>query len=63
MDFENNYLILSDANADNVLNKQSITSIRVWGVGRDNGRFVPFFNFLSLNSNSKNKKFFIYLNS
>lgn len=47
MDFVNNYLILSDPNDDNVLNKQSITSIRVWGVGRDNGRFVPFFNFLS----------------
>lgn len=47
MDFVNNYLILSDPNDDNVLNKQSITSIRVWGVGRDNGRFVPLFNFLS----------------
>lgn len=38
MDLEDNYLILVDTNNDTVLNKQSITSIRVWGVGRDNGR-------------------------
>lgn len=38
MDLEENYLILVDTNNNTVLNKQSITSIRVWGVGRDNGR-------------------------
>lgn len=38
MDLQDNYLILSDPIDDKVLNKQSITSIRVWGVGRDNGR-------------------------
>ncbi|CAF0713738.1 unnamed protein product, partial [Brachionus calyciflorus] len=38
MDIEDNYLILVDPIDDKVLNKQLITSIRVWGVGRDNGR-------------------------
>lgn len=38
MDLEDNYLLLIDTNDNKVLNKQSITSIRVWGVGRDNGR-------------------------
>ncbi len=38
LDLEDSYLILTDPKDDNVLNKQPITSIRVWGVGRDNGR-------------------------
>ncbi len=38
MDLEGSYLILVDTNNETVLNRQSITSIRVWGVGRDNGR-------------------------
>jgi len=38
MDLEDSYLVLVDASSGQVLNRQSITSIRVWGVGRDNGR-------------------------
>jgi hypothetical protein len=40
MDLQDNYLILTDPIDDKILNKQCITSIRVWGVGRDNGRLV-----------------------
>jgi amyloid beta A4 precursor protein-binding family B member 2 len=38
MDLEDTYLILIDPKDEKILNKQPITSIRVWGVGRDNGR-------------------------
>jgi amyloid beta A4 precursor protein-binding family B member 2 len=38
LDLEGVYLILRDTNDEKVLNKQVITSIRVWGVGRDNSR-------------------------
>ena len=38
MDIEDDFLVLVDPIENKVLNKQAITSIRVWGVGRDNGR-------------------------
>jgi hypothetical protein len=38
MDLQDNILLLIDPIDEKILNKQSITSIRVWGVGRDNGR-------------------------
>ena len=38
MDIVDSYLLLKDSYDEKLLNKQSITSIRVWGVGRDNGR-------------------------
>jgi len=38
MDLEDSHLVLVDTSSGQVLNRQSITSIRVWGVGRDNGR-------------------------
>ena len=38
MDLQDNILLLIDPIDDKILNKQAITSIRVWGVGRDNGR-------------------------
>ena len=38
LDLQESFLILIDPIDDKILNKQSITSIRVWGVGRDNGR-------------------------
>jgi hypothetical protein len=38
MDLEDNFLLLKDPIDEKLLNKQAITSIRVWGVGRDNGR-------------------------
>ena len=38
MDIEDDYLVLVDPIKNKILNRQSITSIRVWGVGRDNGR-------------------------
>lgn len=37
---ENNLLNLVDPMDRSVLHSQPITSIRVWGVGRDNGRLV-----------------------
>lgn len=37
---ENNMLNLVDPMDRSVLHSQPITSIRVWGVGRDNGRLV-----------------------
>lgn len=37
---ENNMLNLVDPMDRSVLHSQPIASIRVWGVGRDNGRFV-----------------------
>lgn len=37
---ENNLLSLVDPMDRSVLHSQPITSIRVWGVGRDNGRLV-----------------------
>lgn len=42
MDIEDDYLVMVDPIENKVLNKQAITSIRVWGVGRDNGRYVFF---------------------
>ncbi|XP_074650939.1 amyloid beta precursor protein binding family B member 1-like isoform X2 [Tubulanus polymorphus] len=38
MDLDNSCLTLIDPQDETVLNKQVIQSIRVWGVGRDNGR-------------------------
>lgn len=38
MDLDDSNLVLIDPIDDNVLNTQPITSIRVWGVGRDNAR-------------------------
>ncbi|XP_064636339.1 amyloid beta precursor protein binding family B member 2-like isoform X3 [Lineus longissimus] len=38
MDLDNNSLTLSDPTDFSVLHRQPIQSIRVWGVGRDNGR-------------------------
>lgn len=37
LDLQDNYLLLIDPIDEKILNKQSITSIRVWGVGRGNG--------------------------
>lgn len=37
---ENNMLNLVDPMDRSVLHSQPIASIRVWGVGRDNGRLV-----------------------
>lgn len=39
---ENNMLNLVDPMDRSVLHSQPIASIRVWGVGRDNGRLVGF---------------------
>jgi len=38
LDLEESNLILVDSSNGQILNKQSVTSIRIWGVGRDNGR-------------------------
>ena len=38
MHLDDQYLTLVDPQDMTVLNKQMIQSIRVWGVGRDNGR-------------------------
>ena len=38
---ENDTLSLVDPMDRSVLHAQPIVSIRVWGVGRDNGRWVP----------------------
>ncbi|RMZ95908.1 amyloid beta A4 precursor -binding family B member 2-like isoform X1 [Brachionus plicatilis] len=38
MDIDDGYLVLLDPIDEKILNKQSIASIKVWGVGRDNGR-------------------------
>ena len=40
MDLDEQSLILIDPQDMTVLNLQPIQSIRVWGVGRDNGRYV-----------------------
>lgn len=48
---ENNMLNLVDPMDRSVLHSQPITSIRVWGVGRDNGRLViiiPIIVFLKI---------------
>lgn len=42
---ENNMLNLVDPMDRSVLHSQPIASIRVWGVGRDNGRLVMFSSF------------------
>lgn len=54
LDLDEGALKLIDPENLTVLNTQPIHTIRVWGVGRDNGRFVPSFfkldfNLLSLN--------------
>lgn len=41
---ENNMLNLVDPMDRSVLHSQPIASIRVWGVGRDNGRLVKRLN-------------------
>lgn len=38
LDLDDYNLVLVDPIDEKILNKQPITSIRVWGVGRDNGR-------------------------
>ena len=40
MDLDESNLTLSDPTDFSILNVQPIQSIRVWGVGRDNGRCV-----------------------
>ena len=40
MDLDSQHLTLVDPQDLSVLNVQPIQSIRVWGVGRDNGRLV-----------------------
>lgn len=48
---ENNMLNLVDPMDRSVLHSQPIASIRVWGVGRDNGRLVtrrPSYHFMML---------------
>lgn len=42
MVLEDEYLKLTDTNDNTVLNSQHVCSIRVWGVGRDNGRERDF---------------------
>lgn len=57
MDLDEGALKLIDPENLTVLNTQPIHTIRVWGVGRDNGRYVDFrftTNFVSCNK--------IYLN-
>lgn len=54
---ENNMLNLVDPMDRSVLHSQPIASIRVWGVGRDNGRLViiaavlQFLNFINCTRN------------
>ena len=40
MDLDSQHLTLIDPQDLSLLNVQPIQSIRVWGVGRDNGRYV-----------------------
>ena len=40
MDIDSRSLRLLDPSDGSLLNSQAIHSIRVWGVGRDNGRWV-----------------------
>lgn len=42
MDLDEGALKLIDPENLTVLNTQPIHTIRVWGVGRDNGRYVMF---------------------
>lgn len=54
---ENNMLNLVDPMDRSVLHSQPIASIRVWGVGRDNGRLVSvtttlLFPFFVINQSS-----------
>ncbi len=48
MDLDSQHLTLIDPQDLSVLNVQAIQSIRVWGVGRDNGRSV-LANFSKIN--------------
>lgn len=43
MDLDEGALKLIDPENLTVLNTQPIHTIRVWGVGRDNGRFVNYY--------------------
>lgn len=43
MDLDEGALKLIDPENLTILNTQPIHTIRVWGVGRDNGRYVFFF--------------------
>lgn len=43
MDLDHQNLMLIDPQDMTVLNVQPIQSIRVWGVGRDNGRSEPLY--------------------
>lgn len=47
MDLDSDSLRLVDTQDFTTLNSQPIQSIRVWGVGRDNGRSVSAFNAFS----------------
>jgi amyloid beta (A4) precursor protein-binding family B protein 2 (Fe65-like) len=42
MDLSDNCLFLIDPSDEKILNKLSLTSIRVWGVGRDNRRYFIY---------------------
>jgi hypothetical protein len=43
MDINNTDILLIDPLEMTILHKQSIPSIRIWGVGRENSRFDKFF--------------------
>jgi amyloid beta (A4) precursor protein-binding family B protein 2 (Fe65-like) len=45
MDINNTDLLLIDPTEMTILHKQSIPSIRVWGVGRENSRLTYLLNF------------------
>lgn len=47
MDLDEGALKLIDPENLTILNTQPIHTIRVWGVGRDNGRYGKFINFHS----------------
>ena len=40
MELDDNELTLLDPDTMNVIHSEKIQQIRVWGVGRDNGRYV-----------------------
>ena len=48
MDLDSQHLTLIDPQDLSVLNVQPIQSIRVWGVGRDNGRYVTLWLLFSV---------------
>lgn len=63
MDLEDNNLILLDPIDEKILNRQPITSIRVWGVGRDNGRYDHKRQFLNFFLCTQNKLTKLQINS